>query len=92
MTLAFELVRVNDGHAQASAYGGQAERPRVDAAMIFGYKVALPVTEANIRKLEKIQKRYVRRILRLQKRSEHHILYSETGIMPIRYHLLILTL
>lgn len=49
-------------------------------------------TGANIRKLEKVQKRYIRRILRLQKRSEHHILYSETSIMPIGYRLLILAL
>lgn len=65
---------------------------RIDAYLTSACDVAIDVHALHLWELEKIQIRFIRRLLRLQRRSMYHILYSETGLMPLRYRRLILAL
>ncbi|KAF8158387.1 hypothetical protein B0H34DRAFT_656575 [Crassisporium funariophilum] len=58
---------------------------RVDSYLTNGSDISLDVMEAQIERLEKIQKDYLRRMLGLNTRCPIVVLYSETGIQPIRY-------
>jgi hypothetical protein len=58
---------------------------RIDPHLTFGCEVALDVTHAHVSKLEDVQNEYLRRLLGLNRRSVIAILFSETGIIPLRY-------
>ncbi|EIM90461.1 uncharacterized protein STEHIDRAFT_33397, partial [Stereum hirsutum FP-91666 SS1] len=65
---------------------------RVDPFLISACDVIIDICLNNLWNLEKVQIRYIRRLLHLRRRSMYHVLYSETGLMPLRYRRLILAL
>jgi hypothetical protein len=65
---------------------------RVDPHLISACEVVLDVTSRLVAKLEKPQKCYLRRLLGLHPRSMRAILFTETGLLPIRYRRAILAL
>ncbi|KAF7363892.1 RNA-directed DNA polymerase from mobile element jockey [Mycena sanguinolenta] len=72
--------------------GIQLYMARVDPHLISGCEVVLDVNLRLVAKLEKPQKRYLRRLLGLHPRSMRAILFTETGLLPIRYRRAILAL
>ncbi|KAJ7647985.1 hypothetical protein FB45DRAFT_975413 [Roridomyces roridus] len=72
--------------------GVQLYMARVDPHLISGCEVSPDVTPRLTAKLEKPQKRYLRRLLGLTPRCMRAILFSETGLLPIRYRRVILAL
>ncbi|KAF6745664.1 hypothetical protein DFP72DRAFT_1017897 [Ephemerocybe angulata] len=67
-------------------------RARVDCHLTYGCEVVIDVNEPGIRKLEKEQKRCLRRLNGVGPRSPTAPLFTETGIMPIRHRRIILAL
>ncbi|KAF8057021.1 hypothetical protein FPV67DRAFT_1430995 [Lyophyllum atratum] len=65
---------------------------RVDPYLTSGCEVALDVVTSQRESLEKVQHYYLRRMLGLPARSMLAVLFSETGLMPIRYRRLVLAL
>ncbi|KAJ7016045.1 hypothetical protein C8F04DRAFT_1166709 [Mycena alexandri] len=65
--------------------GIQLYMARVDPHLISGCEVALDVTSRLVKKLEKPQLRFLRRLLGLNPRSMRAVLFTETGLLPIRY-------
>lgn len=72
--------------------GVQLYMPWVDPHLISGCEVVLDVTPRLVAKLEKPQKRYLRRLLGLHPRSMRAVLLTETGLLAIRYRRAILAL
>ncbi|KAJ7185044.1 hypothetical protein C8R46DRAFT_832356, partial [Mycena filopes] len=58
---------------------------RVDPYLIAGCEICLDVNEQGLRLLEKVQCKFLRRMLGIGSRSLKVVLFSETGIWPIRY-------
>lgn len=58
---------------------------RVDPYLSSGADVSLDITVANLKMLQDVQHSYIRRVLGLGNRSELAVLFSETGIVPIKY-------
>lgn len=58
---------------------------RVDPYLTAGCEVSLDVVDAHLESLEKVQHQHLRRILGLGAKSMVAVLFSETGIWPIRY-------
>ncbi|KAJ7127580.1 hypothetical protein C8R43DRAFT_859200, partial [Mycena crocata] len=67
-------------------------KARVDPHLISGCEVVLDVDRAQCASLEKPQHHFLRRLLGLKRRSMLAVLFTETGIMPIRYRRAILAL
>jgi hypothetical protein len=67
--------------------GIQLYMARIDPHLTFGCEVALDVTQAHVSKLEDVQHEYLRQLLGLNRRSVIAILFSETGIIPLRCRL-----
>jgi hypothetical protein len=65
---------------------------RADPHLTFGCEVSLDTNDANIAKLEKIQARFLRRLLGVHPRSILAPMYTETGTIPIRYRRALLAL
>lgn len=65
---------------------------RIDALLISACDVIIDICLRHLWELEKVQIRFIRRLLHLRRRSMYQILYSETGLMPLRYRRLILAL
>ncbi|KAE9389356.1 hypothetical protein BT96DRAFT_1025085 [Gymnopus androsaceus JB14] len=65
---------------------------RVDPHLTFGFEVVLDLDLSLLSELEHIQHLFLRRLLGLQRRSMLVILFSETGLLPIRYHRISLAL
>jgi hypothetical protein len=65
--------------------GLQLYHARVDPHLTSGCEVVLDVNPALIKTLEKPQLMYLRRLLGLNPRCMRAVLFSETGLMPIRY-------
>jgi hypothetical protein len=53
---------------------------RVDPYMTAGYEVCLDIEKKSLKLLEKVQLRFLRRMLGVGSRSMKVILFSETGI------------
>ncbi|KAJ7362282.1 hypothetical protein DFH08DRAFT_1024263 [Mycena albidolilacea] len=64
-----------------------ADSSTSSAAPMSSAAFALDVTHAHVSKLEDVQNEYLRRLLGLNRRSVIAILFSETGIIPLRYSL-----
>ncbi len=58
---------------------------RVDPHLTHGAEVALGVSPTNIVLLEDVQVKFLRRLLRIQKRSMQTPLFTETGTLPIAF-------
>jgi hypothetical protein len=67
-------------------------KARVDPHLTAGCEVVLDVDLSLLSALEKPQKYFLRRLLGLNPRSVLAILYTETGILPIRYRRIVLAL
>ncbi|KAF8059047.1 hypothetical protein FPV67DRAFT_1521050 [Lyophyllum atratum] len=65
---------------------------RVDPYLTAGCEVVLDTVTSQRESLEKVQHYYVRRMLGIQARSMRAVLFSETGLMPIRYRRVLLAL
>ncbi|KAJ7034592.1 hypothetical protein C8F04DRAFT_1101509 [Mycena alexandri] len=72
--------------------GIQLYMARVDPHLISGCEVALDVISRLVKKLEKPQLRFLRRLLGLNPRSMRAVLFTETGLLPIRYRRAIIVL
>ncbi|KAJ7694974.1 hypothetical protein B0H14DRAFT_2173528, partial [Mycena olivaceomarginata] len=64
----------------------------VDPYLIAGCEVCLDVEEKSLKLLEKVQLKFLRRMLGVGSRSMKAVLFSETGIWPIRYRRVYLAL
>ncbi|KAH6901617.1 hypothetical protein BKA70DRAFT_1113671, partial [Coprinopsis sp. MPI-PUGE-AT-0042] len=73
-------------------FGVQQYFARVDCYLIQGFEVVIDIDEAGIDLLEVVQLAFLRRLLNLSSRSPAATLFTETGIMPIRYRQIILAL
>jgi hypothetical protein len=65
---------------------------RVDPYLIAGCEVCLDIEEKSLKLLEKVQQKFLRRMLGIGSRSMKAVLFSETGIWPIRYRRVYLAL
>jgi hypothetical protein len=65
---------------------------RVDPYLTAGCEVCLDVEEKSLKLLEKVQLKFLRRMLGVGSRAMKAILFSETGIWPIRYRRVYLAL
>jgi hypothetical protein len=65
--------------------GIQLYMARIDPHLTFGCEVALDVTDTHVSKLEDVQNEFLRRLLGLNRRSVLAVLFSETGVTPLRY-------
>lgn len=65
---------------------------RVDPYLTSGCEVAIDTDDSKLALLEDVQKSYLRRMLGVGSRSMQAILFSETGIWPIKYRRLYLAL
>ncbi|KAG6886366.1 hypothetical protein C0992_004366 [Termitomyces sp. T32_za158] len=63
---------------------------RIDPQLIFGCEVVLDTVSSSLRLLENVQIAYCRRLLGLSCRSMIAALFTETGILPLRYRRAIL--
>lgn len=63
----------------------------VDPYLIAGHDVFIP-TDTLLRPLQRIQHQFLRRLLHLNGRSLLHVLFSETGVVPISHRRLLLTM
>ncbi|KAF5320338.1 hypothetical protein D9611_011279 [Ephemerocybe angulata] len=64
----------------------------VDPHLTHGCDIALDNHAGSLRLLERVQISYLRRVLGLGKRSMIPVLFSETGIVPVRYRRLLIAL
>ncbi|KAJ6595586.1 hypothetical protein DFH09DRAFT_905906, partial [Mycena vulgaris] len=67
-------------------------KARVDPHLTSGCEVALDTDRASWASLEEPQMHFLRRLLGLNPRSMRAVLFTETGIMPIRYRRALLAL
>ncbi|KAF9016213.1 hypothetical protein BDZ89DRAFT_1094556 [Hymenopellis radicata] len=74
------------------AVGCRLYQACVDPHLTFGSEVALDVHKAGIARLERVQVYFLRRLLGLTKRSKTIPLFTETGVMPLRYRRIVLVL
>ncbi|KAJ7148898.1 hypothetical protein C8R46DRAFT_832347, partial [Mycena filopes] len=58
---------------------------RVDPYLIAGCEVCLDIEKKSLGLLEKVQLKFLRRMLGVGSRSMKAVLFSETGIWPIQY-------
>ncbi|KII91974.1 hypothetical protein PLICRDRAFT_36739 [Plicaturopsis crispa FD-325 SS-3] len=65
---------------------------RVDPHLTSGCEVVLDVDKGLLAPLESVQHRFLRRLLGLKYRSMLAVLFTETGVLPIRYRRIILAL
>jgi hypothetical protein len=65
---------------------------RVDPILTFGCEVVLDVEESSMGKLAEVQHLYIRRLLAVGTRSILATLFTETGILPVRYRRVILAI
>ncbi|KAJ6528756.1 hypothetical protein DFH09DRAFT_841566, partial [Mycena vulgaris] len=65
---------------------------RVDPYLTAGCEVCLDIEEKSFKLLEKVQHKFLRRMLGVGSRSMKAVLFSETGIWPIRYRRVYLAL
>lgn len=65
---------------------------RVDPYLTAGCEVCLDIEEKSLKLLEKVQLKFLRRMLGIGSRSMKAVLFSETGIGPIRYRRVYLAL
>ncbi|RDB24922.1 RNA-directed DNA polymerase from mobile element jockey [Hypsizygus marmoreus] len=65
---------------------------RVDPHLIFGCEVIIDTDSVALNEFEKVQLAFIRRMLGLSARSLIHPLFTETGIMPIKYRRIVLAL
>ena len=65
---------------------------RVDPYLTNGCDVSLDVVKSNLSLLEDVQIAYLRKMLGMGSRSMIAVLFSQTGIMPIRYRRILLAL
>ena len=72
--------------------GLQLYKSRVDPHLTFASEVMIDVEGSFLALLEDVQVLFLHRLLGLHKRSMHALLFTETGIMPISYHHIILAL
>jgi hypothetical protein len=72
--------------------GVQLYMARVDPLLTFGCEVALDVDEGLLGELEAVQHLYLCRLLGLHSRSTLAILFTETGVMPIKFRCVILAI
>ncbi|KAJ3926757.1 MAG: hypothetical protein NXY57DRAFT_854217, partial [Lentinula lateritia] len=63
---------------------------RIDPYLKSGAEFIMDVVASHREQLEEVQHYFLRRVLSLQKRSSTQILFTETGVMPIRYRRIIL--
>ncbi|KAJ7069239.1 hypothetical protein C8F01DRAFT_976823 [Mycena amicta] len=69
----------------APAAGIRLYNARVDPHLTFGADVIPDVDEAGVKLYEDVQSSFARRLLHLTSRSMLAALYTETGLMPIRF-------
>ncbi|KAJ7887840.1 hypothetical protein B0H14DRAFT_3430461 [Mycena olivaceomarginata] len=72
--------------------GIQLYMARIDPHLTFGCEVALDVTDAHVSKLEDVQNEFLCWLLGLHRRSVLAVLFSETGVIPLRYRQLSLAI
>jgi hypothetical protein len=72
--------------------GVQLYMAHVDPLLTFGCKVALDVDEGLLGELEAVQHLYLRWLLDLHSHSTLAILFTETGVMPIKFRHVILAI
>ncbi|KAJ7071673.1 hypothetical protein C8F01DRAFT_1047744 [Mycena amicta] len=65
---------------------------RVDPYLIAGCEIFPDVDDKSLRRLQKVENMYLRRILGLGSRSLTVVLFSETGIWPVKYRRVFLAL
>lgn len=65
---------------------------RVDPHLTSGHQVIVDTNDTLLRRLEAVQLHYLRRVLHTGSRSMRAPLFSETGVMPLKYRRLILTI
>ncbi|KAJ7181923.1 hypothetical protein C8R46DRAFT_885180, partial [Mycena filopes] len=65
---------------------------RIDPYLTAGCDVCLDVDNKGLKMLEKVQLMFLRRMLGLSSRSMRAVLFSETGIWPIKYRRVYLAL
>lgn len=65
---------------------------RVDPHLIAGAEVALDVNLGHLEKLKVVQVRFLRHMLGLPKYSMYAPLFTETGLLPLRYRRVIIAL
>jgi hypothetical protein len=65
---------------------------RVDPYLTFGCEVCLDIEEKSLKLLEKVQLKFLRRMLGMGSRSMKAVSFSETGIWPIKYRRVYLAL
>ena len=74
----------------APADGKLLYMARVDPILTFASEIVLDVVETSAAKLADIQHRFLRRLLQVGQRSVLASLFSETGLLPLRYRRVIL--
>jgi hypothetical protein len=74
------------------AIGRMLYMARVDPHLIYGAEVCLDINTNLLRRLEGVQLDFLRRFLRLPERSMKAILFTETGLLPIRHRRIIIAL
>jgi hypothetical protein len=70
--------------------GLQIYMARIDPLLTFGCEVVLDVDLNLLAELEAVQHLYLRRLLGLNSRSTLAVLFTETGIMPLRFRRVLL--
>ncbi|KAG6884897.1 hypothetical protein C0992_005614, partial [Termitomyces sp. T32_za158] len=70
--------------------GKQLYMARVDPHLVFGCEVVLDVVASSLHLLEDVQVAYCRRLLGLTSQCTLVPLFSETGILPLKYRRVIL--
>ena len=63
---------------------------RVEPVLTFASEVVLDVDETSVTKLTDVQHLYIRRLLHVGQRSVLAPLFSETGILPVRFRRVVL--
>ena len=63
---------------------------RVEPVLTFASEVVLDVDETSVTKLTNVQHLYIRRLLHVGQRSVLAPLFSETGILPVRFRRVVL--
>ncbi|KZV93920.1 hypothetical protein EXIGLDRAFT_595836, partial [Exidia glandulosa HHB12029] len=72
--------------------GRQLYTAQIDPHLVWGCEVTGVGTVAQLSQLEDVQHTFLRRLLGLQKRSQICILFSETGLWPLKFRRLALQL
>ena len=65
---------------------------RVDPILTFASEIVLDVDDASVAKLTDVQHLYIRRLLQVGQRSVVAALFTETGLMPLRFRRVILAI